>query len=154
MLDLKIYKFHMEGNMWNQPTIRHIYKAIKIAYNPDFYLNYGPIEEFADAIESEIRLHPVLYDDVLNTWHWWENMQIATYRASSLNDVESLFKFRQDYYGSYIYVIWTCFEAHPALCDVIGVEILIMPPLNAHWDSDTDEDLSNNAPTASSHIEE
>ena len=153
MLQLRIYNFKTIGNIWNPPSIRQIYRAIKIAYCVEYYLNYAPIDELADAIHGEIQKHPVLYDDPMNTWSWFENVVFTTFRASSISEVESLMC-GKDYFEDYVYLIRTCFEAHPALDDVIGVEILIMPPSDAHWDSDTDEELRNNAPPPSSEIEE
>ena len=88
-LQLKIFTFKMYGNIWSPPTLRKIYKAIKICYQIDYFLNYSPIEYLADAIHSEISNHPVLYGNPMHRV-WYENMKITTFRASSLLDVQMM----------------------------------------------------------------
>ena len=96
--------------------------------------------DFATDIAEDIEKYPRYYwDGNADSWH--ENLRIRAYRATNVTDLESLLIFRRDYYEHRHYLIFFAFEANPLIDDIIGIEILVQPPVDNLFSSDDDDFL-------------
>ena len=136
---LKVLTYWTEGQVWNTPSERMIFRMISRNYNQDYHLNKVSIRKLAFDITEDIRRHPGIYWDG-NADSWSENNLIRAYRASTVEDLESLLSLRQVYYEHKTYLIFFAFESSQKIEDVIGIEILVLPPKDM-FSSDDDEFL-------------
>ena len=140
IMTLKVLKYVTEGNIWNEPSRHEVFSIIERNFDQSYHLNKVPISELAVDIAKDIRKNPQQYWDG-NVDCWCENFHIRAYRASNVADVEYLLKFRRDYYGHRTYLIFFAFEASRFLEDIIGIEILVLPPEANMFSSDDDEEF-------------
>ena len=129
---------HFEGHTWNVPHQKFIYRALSRTFDINKHL-YWPISEFADDIEFELNQNNVPYDTPFNADSWYDSFKVRAHRATTVDDVMSLFSLRQESYPYKCYHFYVIFEAHPQLDDKIGVEFLITKPTPNFFPSDPEE---------------
>ena len=146
LIQLEIAKKGVQGNVWDQPAWNIIYRLITYTYSIYHHLFFAhDIQEFGDKVYAEIAQYSQLYrnESPQGLADWLDNIQVRSHRANSVEDVESLFTFRRDYYEEDVYFLYIIFKGHPDpdRSDWIGLEFQIMP--GDGFGSSSDEALSN-----------
>ena len=111
---LPVLKYRVEGNVWDEPHQKLIFKAIKHVYDPSYYLFRIGFEALGPILKLEIQNHKSIYQtqNMETLCDWFQNMDVKAYCAKTVQDVEDLFELKKSHYETECYHIAVSYSNH------------------------------------------